>query len=334
MKAIVYKGKDQISLEEIELPRPKKGWALVKVSHVGICGTDLNIYAGTHPRAKAPLVMGHEFSGVLEQDTSQIPKGSRVTSYPLLSCGKCEACLTGNSHVCSTLGLLGIDCDGAMAEYIQVPIETLVRLGDGVSNELGALVEPIAVAVHALRESNFTSGDNAVVFGCGTIGLVTALTLRQFGASSVTMVETNPLRAELAKNLGFNVLDPTDTHFFDRVSKITYGTGFDWVFDCAGVQAVAGLLLDTVKVKGKIVIIAAYKYPASMPLIKGMFKEVSIQFVRVYRKKDFEIAALLAAKEPLYRKIITHVLDSKSCQEGFDLLLSGNSDAVKVMFAF
>jgi threonine dehydrogenase-like Zn-dependent dehydrogenase len=89
-----------------------------------------------------------------------------------------------------------------------------------------------------------------------------------------------------------------------------------------------------VKVKGKIVIIAAYKYPASMPLIKGMFKEVSIQFVRVYRKKDFEIAALLAAKEPLYRKIITHVLDSKSCQEGFDLLLSGNSDAVKVMFAF
>ncbi len=334
MKAIIYKNKGQLEVSQIDLPKIKDGWVLVKVLYAGICGTDLNIYKGTHPRAKAPLVMGHEFSGILEQDTLTMPKGTRVTVYPLLSCGTCAPCERGDGHVCNTLGLLGIDCDGAMAEYIQVPENTLIRLGDDVSDTLGALIEPIAVAVHALRETHFVPGDNAIIYGCGTIGLVTALTLQQFGASKVTMVETNPSRSKLAKHMGFTVIDPTTCNLLNEIANLTDGNGFDWVFDCAGAQPVADVLLDSVRVKGHIVIIAAYKYPAQLPLIKGMFKETSIQFVSVYRKNDFEIASILAAKDPRFNEIITHVLPSDKAQEGFDLLLSGSSDAVKVMFSF
>lgn len=335
MKAIIYEGPNKISVKDITKPVPKDGWAIIKVSHAGICGTDLNIYAGTHPRAKAPLVMGHEFSGTMEsKNIPGLPKGTRVTVYPLLSCGKCEPCQTGNAHVCNTLGLLGIDCDGGMAEYIQAPIDSIIPLPDEVSDKLGAFVEPVAVTVHALRERGFVPGDNALVFGCGTIGLSTALTLRVFGASSILMMETDEARAQIAREMGFEVVSPIGLEMEPYCKTRTGGNGFDWVFDCAGVQPVASALLDAVKVRGHIVIIAAYKKPAELPLIKGMFKETSISFVRVYRKKDFEIATKIVAQDSNYEKIITHVLPADDAQKGFDLLTTKGTGAVKVMFHF
>jgi 2-desacetyl-2-hydroxyethyl bacteriochlorophyllide A dehydrogenase len=334
MRAIVYEGAANITVREMQDPPVPEGWALIKVSHAGICGTDLNIYQGTHPRAKAPLVMGHEFSGMLMRDIPQAKKGDLVTVYPLLSCGTCQPCLTGNAHVCNTLGLLGIDRDGAMAEYTVAPIDTIIPLPGTCDAELGALIEPIAVGVHTLRETGFVSGDNAVVYGCGTIGLVMAIMLQQFGSSAVYMVEVDQARSALARELGFEVWDPSQDDIEAKGKSVTGGNGFDWVFDCAGSQSVADTLFDMVCVKGHIVIVASYKKAAALPLIKGMFKETSIQFVRVYRKKDFEVAALIADREPRYRKLITHVLPYEEAQAGFDHLLLKGSGAVKVMFRF
>ena len=334
MKAIQYLGANKIEVRDIAMPKLPEGFALVKVSHAGICGTDLNIYAGTHPRAKAPLVMGHEFSGVLETDTEDMKKGARVTGYPLISCGTCEPCLSGNGHVCNTLGLYGIDTNGAMAQYTAIPADQLIAIPDALSFQTGALLEPIAVAVHALRETGFTPGDNALVFGCGTIGLCIALTLRLFGARDILLAETDPARIALAKSLGFDVADPAKETLATLVSDRTSQNGFDRVYDCAGVQAVAETLLDMVRVKGQIVIVASYKKPPAMPFFKGMAKEVSIHFVRVYRKKDFTIAAQIAVREPLFDKIITHVLPVDKAQAGFDLLLGKGTGAIKVMFQF
>ncbi|MCI8660771.1 MAG: alcohol dehydrogenase catalytic domain-containing protein [Lachnospiraceae bacterium] len=333
MKAIVYKGAGQIAVKDVPMPKVPEGWALVKVSHAGICGTDLNIYGGTHPRAKAPLVIGHEFSGEMAQDAPGLPKGTRVTVYPLLSCGNCEPCKTGNTHVCNTLGLLGIDCDGGMAEYVACPVDKIIPVPDMVSDKVAAFVEPIAVAVHALRETGFVPGDNAIVLGAGTIGIATAITLRKFGASKVIISETDETRASLAASLGFQVIDPASTDMSNFGRENLKAGGFDWVYDCAGVQAVADTLLDLVKVRGHIVIIASYKKPAAMPLFKGMAKETDFRFCRVYRQKDFEIAVTMA-QDPDYEKIITHVLPVEDAQKGFDLLFTKGTGAVKVMFRF
>lgn len=336
MQAIIYEGANQLAVKDIPVPQVKEGYALVKVSHAGICGTDLHIYAGLHPRAKAPLVMGHEFSGTLESDdVPGIAKGTRVTVYPLLSCGHCTPCREGNSHVCNTLGLLGIDCDGGFAQYVQVPKESIIPLADNVSNKLGAFVEPAAVAVHALRERGYTPGDNAVVFGCGTIGMVVALTLRVFGCQDLVMMETDPARAALARAMGFEVQDPTKLgDMGDYCKSRTGGDGYDWVFDCAGVQPVADVLLDAVKVKGHILVVASYSKPVAMPYFKGMAKETDIQFTRVYRLKDFALAAQIVGADPNYEKIITHVLPAAEAQKGFDLLTTKGTGAVKVMFTF
>ena len=308
MQAIIYEGANQLAVKDIPVPQVKEGYALVKVSHAGICGTDLHIYAGLHPRAKAPLVMGHEFSGTLESDdVPGIAKGTRVTVYPLLSCGHCTPCREGNSHVCNTLGLLGIDCDGGFAQYVQVPKESIIPLADNVSNKLGAFVEPAAVAVHALRERGYTPGDNAVVFGCGTIGMVVALTLRVFGCQDLVMMETDPARAALAREMGFEVQDPTKLgDMGDYCKSRTGGDGYDWVFDCAGVQPVADVLLDAVKVKGHILVVASYSKPVAMPYFKGMAKETDIQFTRVYRLKDFALAAQIVGADPNYEKTVSY----------------------------
>ncbi|MCL2146916.1 MAG: alcohol dehydrogenase catalytic domain-containing protein [Synergistaceae bacterium] len=335
MRAIVYEGPYKISVKEIPMPEVREGWALVKVSHAGICGTDLNIYAGTHPRAKAPLVMSHEFSGTLESDdVNGIAKGEKVTVYPLLSCGGCEPCRSGNAHVCNSLKLLGIDVDGAFAEYVQVPEKSVIRLPANVSGLAGALVEPVAVAVHTLREKGYKPGDNALIFGCGPIGMSIAITLSVFGSESVLMMETDKARAELAREMGFEVFDLSGLSVESFCKERTGGNGFDWVFDCAGVQPVADVLFDAVKVKGKIVVVAGYKKPAAVPLIKGMFKEADMLFVRVYRLGDFAIAAQIVARTPLYEKMITHVLPVSEAQKGFDLLTTQGTGAVKVMFDF
>ena len=334
MRAIKFLGANQIAKVEAKEPVVVTGEAKLKVAYAGICGSDINIYGGTHPRAKAGLIMGHEFSGTLCADAGEFKKGDRVAVYPLISCGKCTPCKNGNKHVCNTLGLYGIDKDGGFADYVAVPEDTLVKLPDTLSLKLGALIEPIAVAVHTIRETSFTPGDNAIIFGAGPIGLCVALTLKSYGASDIVLAETDEKRLALAKELGFTVINPATDDVLEYTKAKTNGDGFDTVFDCAGVQPVANLLFDVIKVKGQLIIVAAYKKPAELPLFKGHVKELTIRFVRVYRKHDVEIATTLAEKEPLFEKIITHVLSSEEAQKGFDLFHTKGSGAVKVMYKF
>lgn len=332
MKAIIYQGAKNVSVEEVADKVAKEGQGLIQVKYAGICGSDLGIYGGTHPRAKAPLIMGHEYSGILQNDTKYHKKGSRVTVNPLISCGKCVPCTTGNAHVCNALTLLGIDCDGGMAEYAVADEEKIISIGDDVSFQLGAFIEPVAVAVHTLRETGYVSGDNAIVYGCGTIGLVVAQTLLEFGCQNLTLVEADEVRAEKARSFGFDVRDAKTLDTMALKEEKTGGSGFDVVLDCAGVQPVAGQLLEMVRVQGKIVVVAGYKKPAEMPFFMGMVKETSISFVRVYRPKDFELAADLVQKQPKYEKFITHHLPIDKAQEGFDLLTTLGTGAIKVMY--
>lgn len=333
MKSVVYEGPKTVSFQDRDKPTFTKGWALIKTSHAGICGSDLSIYAGVHPRAEAPLVMGHEFSGTIEEGHPTLKKGTRVTVNPLLRCGECHPCKTGQSHVCENLKLVGIDCDGGFGEYVKAPINCIVPLPDNLPMSLGALIEPFAVAVHAVRQGEYLPGDNVVVFGAGTIGLCVALTLKSYGATNVTVVEPNERRLEKAKELGFKTLNPTTKELKEKILEATSGVGADFVFDCAGHPSVVESLTEIVKVRGNIIIVAMYKQPPKVDMREGMFKELSMKFVRVYTDKDFEIAIELLSNNPEFEKIITHYLRPEEAGKGFDLLTT-QTDAVKVMYDF
>ncbi|MRY42720.1 MULTISPECIES: zinc-dependent alcohol dehydrogenase [Bacteria] len=333
MKSIVYNGPNKIDVEDKPMPICSDNEVLIKVAYSGICGTDLNIYVGAHPRAAAPLIIGHELSGVVAEDYPSLPKGTPVTVRPLLFCGECTPCLTGNSHVCKTLKLIGIDTDGSMAEYVKVPADKIHVLPEDISLELGAFTEPLAVGVHAVKRSGFSFGNSAIVFGAGTIGLSVASSLKLLYKANTLIVETNPFRRKIAEELGFTVIDPSKDNLDAAVSNFTNGNGVDFVFDCAGHPKVAEQLVGLVKVHGTVVIVGAYKKPAALDLLGMMFKEVNVMGVRVYEPEDFDIAIKLLEEPFDFGKIITHILPVEKAQEGFDVLLSGG-DAVKVMFKF
>lgn len=290
MKSIVYKNPGEVAVEDKPVPEVAAGEVLVKVAYVGVCGTDLNIYQGAHPRAKAPLVMGHEFSGTIVKGHPTLADGTPVTVYPLLSCGRCGPCLSGAAHVCNTLRLIGIDRDGAMAEYVKVPSEKILEIPPDLPLRLGAFIEPLAVGVHAVRRSGYKPGDRAVVYGAGPIGLCVAACLSHFGASAVIVIETNPHRLGIAARLGCTTIDSGQEDVCARVKDLTAGVNADYAFDCAAHPSVQATLLDVVRVQGTAVVVGSYKKPPAVDLLKVEFKELTILGVRVYERRDFEIA--------------------------------------------
>ena len=330
MKSIIYSGAQDVRVEEKSLPEIAAGEVLIKVAYVGVCGSDMNIYQGVHPRAKAPLVMGPEFSGTIVAGHPTLAAGTPVTVYPLLSCGHCEPCLNGYAHVCNTLKLIGIDCDGAMAEYVKVPVDKVMELPKTLSLKLGAFLEPLAVGVHAVRRSGYRPGDRAVVFGAGPIGLCVASCLKYFGAQ-VIVIEANPYRLGVAKKLGCTTIDAANESITDKVREYTKGINADFAFDCAAHPSVQTHLMDVLKVQGTAVIVGSYKKPPEVDLLKVEFKELSMIGIRVYERRDFEIATEMLQSGAIDFELMLSESSPDAAPEVFQGLLKGG-DTIKMLF--
>jgi (R,R)-butanediol dehydrogenase / meso-butanediol dehydrogenase / diacetyl reductase len=331
MKSIVYQSAQAVTVEDKSLPEIGPGEVLIKVAYVGVCGSDMNIYVGVHPRAKAPLIMGHEFSGTIVAGHPTLAKGTPVTVYPLLSCGHCEPCLNGYAHVCNTLRLIGIDCDGAMAEYVKVPVDKVMPIPTSLSLKLGAFLEPLAVGVHAVRRSGYKPGDSTVVFGAGPIGLCVASCLKYFGATQVIVVEANPYRLGIAQQLGMTTVDTSKEDVRARIKEITGGANADFAFDCAAHPSVQTVLMDVIKVQGTAVIVGSYKKPPEVDLLKVEFKELTMIGIRVYERRDFEIATRILQSGSIDFDAMLTVQTPDKAPEVFQDLLKG-SNTIKMLF--
>ena len=331
MKSIVYKSAHEVAIEQKPLPEIGADEVLIKLAYVGICGSDMNIYQGAHPRAKAPLIMGHEFSGTIEKGTAALPKGLPVTVYPLLSCGHCEPCLNGYAHVCNTLKLIGIDCDGGMAEYVKVPAKLVMPIPADLSMKLGAFIEPLAVGVHAVRRSGYKPGDNAVVFGAGPIGLCVAACLSYFGASKVMVVEANPYRLGIAEQLGFTTINAAKDDIKAKITEHTNGLNADFAFDCAAHPSVQTHLMDVLKVQGTAIIVGSYKKPPEVDLLKVEFKELTLIGIRVYERRDFEIATQILQSGKIDFDLLLTESAPEQAPEVFQGLLKG-ANTIKQLF--
>lgn len=334
MKALRYLNPGILKTEEIESPVCADGEALVRVHAAGICGSDMAIFAGQHPRAKPPLVMGHEFAGEIVEIQAgsietQLALGDKVTAYPLLMCGNCWACRNGHSHVCRDLKLIGIDRDGAFAEYVNVPLELLLKVPDRLSFDQAALIEPLAVGVHALEMAGKPDWQNAVVVGCGPIGLLVGLCLQNAGIENLLMCDINPHRVKRAAGLNFQAINSAEDNLADRVLEITKGEGADIVFECAGSAPAARQMCDLVRPRGKIIMVSVHKEPHPVDLRAISFKEISMIGTRVYTLDNYRQALQLVADLP-FEDVISHRLDLDRGALGFDIMGQAD-DACKVM---
>jgi (R,R)-butanediol dehydrogenase/meso-butanediol dehydrogenase/diacetyl reductase len=295
MTAAVWTATDEVDVAEVPNPDVPAGWALVKVAYNGICGTDLAILHGLHPRAAAPLIMGHEISGWVERAGATGPAvGTLVIVEPLISCGECRSCKNGLSHVCRSLGLYGIDAPGALAQYVALPPEVLHAVPAGVDPRTATLAEPLAVAVHAVSRSGMEPGDTVAVYGAGPIGVLTALVAKHVGAAAVVITEPSSWRRRVAASLGLIVV-PDGTTMAATLAPLTDGEGADTTFDSAAHPTVAAELAATTRVRGRIVVVGVYKHPVPLDLQAVCFKEQTVVGVRVYTSADVTRAIELIA---------------------------------------
>ena len=335
MKAISYQGKDTVAVIDRPIPQPTEDKALIKIAYAGICGSDLSIVAGKHPRATPPLVMGHEFSGTVvqtpQETQSDLRVGDRVTVYPLLSCGKCYVCKMGLPHVCRDLKLIGIDTDGAFAEYVLAQEDAVIKIPDELSDEEGALIEPLAVCIHAAHMSRMQVGDTVVVTGAGPIGLLMAMVARASGAAEVVVTEVAQSRITVAQELGFSVLNAASENLVEQVLESTRGWGGDIVFEATGHPSVAPYLMELVRIRGQIVQLGIFKQPVPIDMRALNFHEVDLIGSRVYTLGDFDRAIALAAEGQVDLKpMITTVLPLDEGVDGFHI--AANAASLKVIF--
>jgi 2-desacetyl-2-hydroxyethyl bacteriochlorophyllide A dehydrogenase len=339
VKAAVYLDVGQVAIQEKPIPHIEGGAALVKVVYSGICGSDLWILSGKHPRAKRFLTFGHEFMGridkVDEENQSDIQVGDLVVVNPLLGCGNCFMCKRGNTSNCIKLRMIGIDFDGGMAEYAAVPLGNLIKIKNKYVREKNlALTEPVAVAIHAIHQSGIKKDDTALIIGAGPIGLLLAYTLHFLQTKKVIVSEINPGRIELAQKISdVHVADGRSVDVVQEILSYNGDEQIDYVFEASGSRNGIELSLEVVAPKGKVIQVGVHEGKREIDLVNIVFKEIHIMGVRVYAESDFlEAINILNTKGYNPEFIVTHVFPLEDVKKAIDTIYSGNS-AGKVLIS-
>ena len=334
MTAVRLHSAEDLRLDEVPIPDAGPGEVLVRVHRCGICGTDLHIAKGNFPAPNLPLVLGHEFSGTITtvgDDVTGWAEGDRVAIEPVYKCGRCAPCRAGNYNVCQQIAFHGLMSDGGMAEYTVVPTDMLHRLPDSVPLELGALVEPMSVAYHAATLGDVASGDTAMVFGAGPIGIGLWFALRGKGLDDVFVVEPSATRRAAIEVLGACTLDPTQIDVPAFIAEHTHGDGADAVFDAAGVTPAVATALACVGSRKPMVSVAIYEKPLETPLLNLVMNESRIQGSLCYTGADFEaVIALMAQGAYDTTGWVTRIPIEDVIDEGFEALHAGTKMKVLV----
>ena len=282
--------------------------------------------------------MGHEVGGTVVEINGDKPKGfdvgSRVTFFPLVSCGKCYTCKTGKTYVCETLKLIGIDSDGGMAEYMVVPTESVIPVPMSWNKMRAALIEPVAVAVHAVRRSSMKIGDRVLVLGAGIIGNLCAQMAKAAGASLVVVADLVPYRLKIAADLGYITVNLKDEDLYTRGKELTDGIGFDITLECSGSAGAQPYTTGLTRVLGEIVIVGMPKEPPPVDLRMVTFKELSLVGTRVYERIDFVRAIDLVEEGKInVDNLISHEFPIEKTKEAVDLM-AGAGDSLKIVIVF
>jgi len=331
LKAAFYQGNRTVSVGECRPVEPGPGQVQIRVSHCGICGTDLHIWHGAmDQRVAMPAVLGHEMSGEIAAVGPNVEgwaDGDPVTVMPL-DFGKNPP--AGHSHVADFMKFMGIDSPGAFQSYWTVDASTLFRLPEGCSLEHGALIEPLAVACHDVRLAEIQPGEHVVVIGGGPIGMLVAM-VAQHAGGKVVVSEVNPYRVSKAAELGLEAINPLETDLKQLILDRTDGQGADCVFEVSGSKAGATVMTDLLRIRGRVCLVAVYAFKPEVDLFRFFWRELRLVGARVYEAEDYDEAIRIAASGALpLDKLVTHVTDLNGLQGGFETMDSGG-EAMKIL---
>lgn len=326
-----------LELQQVPIPAVKGNEVLIQVRKRAICGTDLHIYKWdewSQNRIKPPVTTGHEFYGEIVEagaDVRHYRVGELVTAEMHVVCNQCYPCRTGNAHLCENVVILGVDGDGAFADYIAVPEANLWRVPQGIDPEWAAIYDPFGNAVHTVMAGP-TVGKSFLILGGGPIGIAAIPVCKAAGASLVLLSEVMPFRQELARRMGADrVIDPAKESVEEVVRGLTAGQGVDAVLEMSGHPAAIAQGFRAIRKNGRYSLLGIPAKPLSLDLARDViFPGVTVQGINGRRMFEtwYQMDALLVSGKVDLKPLITHRLPLASFQEAFAIGLSGNAGKI------
>jgi L-iditol 2-dehydrogenase len=285
MKALLLSQYRHLELTDLPVPEPAPDEVLVRVAACGICGSDVHGYDGSSGRRIPPIVMGHEAAGTvaaLGKNVKDLSEGDRVTFDSTVYCGNCSNCLRGDVNLCDHRQVLGVSCGdyrraGAFAEFVVVPARITYRLPENLSFAEAAMLEAVAVAIHAVSLVPIGQDTSALVLGAGTIGLLVQQALRAAGCSHVYVADVDATRLKLSQELGATATLTSDPELLPQVLQLTDGTGVDVAVEAVGRNETVTAAIDSVRKGGSVVLVGNISPEVTLPLQKVVTRQIRLQ---------------------------------------------------------
>ncbi len=334
MKAMILHGPRKLALDEVARPELAPGQVLVRVTHSGVCGTDLKIFSGAIP-VGYPLIMGHEATGEVVDTggADGIRVGQRVIMDPELFCGVCFHCRVGQTHLCPNGQLLGRDANGGFAEYVAVPASHVFPLPDSIDGRTAPLIQVLTTCMHAQRLVNVFPGESVVVMGLGVTGQLHVQLAKARGAHPVIGITRSSSKRELAESLGADLTIPGGPGAIAKVLEATCGRGADLIVETTGVVASLSDAVTMARVGGRLLlfgIITATE--GALPFYQLYFKELALINARVAKPEDYPNSIDLVERgivrlEPL----VSNVMQLAELNDAMGMLGSDNGQRMKII---
>ncbi len=336
MKALLKsKNEAGLWLEDTDVPVPEAGEVLIRVNKAAICGTDVHIWKWDDWAQKSvpvPMVVGHEYAGVIEgigDGVSTVQVGQRVSGEGHIPCGKCRNCLSGRAHICAETIGVGVNYPGAFAEYLVIPEANVRPLPDSVSDEIGAILDPLGNAVHTALAFD-VSGEDVLISGAGPIGCMAAAVCRHVGARRVVVTDLNDDRLALAARLGATTTVRADRQDLHQVMKdLGMKEGFDIGLEMSGAEAALESMIDCMITGGKCALLGLYPQKPRVDFNTAIFK--GLYFKGIYGREMYDtwhkMLAMLESGLDV-SAVISHRLPMVEYVRGFQALLDGEANKV------
>lgn len=296
----------KIIFRETETPKPGAGQVLVKIKKIGICGSDIHVYHGTHPFTSYPVTQGHELSAQivkLGEGVTGLAPGQKVTIEPQVYCGKCYLCTHGKYNLCESLKVMGFQTTGTASEYFAVDASKVDVLPETMTYSEGAMIEPLAVTVHAAKRFPEIEGAKVAILGCGPIGILLAQSCKALGASQVMITDVSDYRLELAKQCGADFTVNTKERDFGEAMTACFGPDkADVIYDCAGNDITMGQAIRYARKGSTIILVAVFGKMASVDLAVLNDHELDLNTSMMYRHEDYADAIRLAGEGKIQLK--------------------------------
>lgn len=326
----------KIEFREVPVPEPKPGEALIKIMKIGVCGSDIHVYHGEHPFTSYPVTQGHEVSGLVEklgEGVTGLTVGQKVTIQPQVVCGECYPCRHGKYNLCEKLKVMGFQTTGVASHYFAVDAKKVTPLPEDMGLDEGAMIEPLAVAVHAVRRAGDVSGQDICVLGAGPIGILVAQAAKGMGARRVMITDVSGLRLNKAKECGADFCVNTKEKDFGEALTECFGPDkADVIYDCAGNNITMGQAIAHARKGSTIILVAVFAGQASVDLAVLNDHELDLNTSMMYRTEDYAAAIELVNQGKVQLKpLISKHFAFKDYLEAYKFIDENRESTMKVI---